>query len=90
MNNTDKDISNLDFPIAHVIREALSDLPQEQKNEVLGKDTEDEFVSQQVDVYLQELETAMHAGYDELGVKEIALQECLRAIRENDGKVFEA
>lgn len=90
MNDPEKDISNLDFPIARIIREALSDLPAEKKKEVLGSLTENEFISQGVDVYLQELETAMHGGYDELGAKEIALGECLHAMREDDGEVFEA
>lgn len=90
MNDTDKDISNLDFPIAPVIREALSDLPPGRKKEVLDQLTEDEFVSERVDIYLFELEAAMHAGYDELGAKEIALRECLHPIREDDGEVLEA
>lgn len=90
MNDPEKDISNLDFPIAQVIREALSELPADKKKEILGSLTENEFISQCVDVYLQELETAMHAGYDEIGAKEIALRECLHAMREDDGEVFEA
>ena len=90
MNDSDKDISNLDFPIAPVIREALSDLPRGRTTEVLGRLTEDEFVSERVDIYLFELEAAMHAGYDELGAKEIALRECLHPIREDDGEVLEA
>lgn len=90
MNDTDKDISNLDFPIASVIREALTDLTSNQKKEILGQLTEDEFVSARVDIYLSELEAAMLAGYDELGAKEIALRECLHPIREDDGEVFEA
>ena len=90
MNDPENDISNLDFPIAQVIREELSDLPANKKKELLGSGTENEFISQRVDVYLQELETAMHAGYDELGAKEIALRECLHAMREDDGEVFEA
>ncbi len=90
MNDADKDISNLDFPIASVIREALSDLPRGRKTTVLGRLTEDEFVSERVDIYLFELEAAMHTGYDELGAKEIALRECLHSIREDDGEVLEA
>lgn len=90
MNDPEKDIFNLDFPIAHIIREALSDLPADKKKEILGSLTENEFISQGVDVYLQELETAMHGGYDELGAKEIALRECLHGMGEDDGEVFEA
>lgn len=84
------DISNLDLPVAHVIREALSVVPKAKRKDILGTLSEDEFVSQQVDVYLHELEAAMHAGHDELGAKEIALKECLHAIRQDDGEVFKA
>lgn len=88
--NSGKEISNLEFPIAKVIRQELTEAPSVIREEILQTLSEDDFVSQQVDIYLQELETAMHAGYDELGAKEIAIQECLRAIRKNNGEVFEA
>jgi hypothetical protein len=83
MNNANE-ISNLDFPVSRVIRAALQDLPEEQQKTILGRMTEDEFVSHRVDVYLQSLETAMHNGYDETGAKEIALKECLAGINEAD------
>ncbi|MEX2233512.1 MAG: hypothetical protein WD824_15215 [Cyclobacteriaceae bacterium] len=90
MIDPEKDISNLDFPIAKVIREALSDLPPYLRKELLGSQPENEFISNRVDIYLLELENAMHAGYDELGSKEIALKECLHGLRQSDGEVFEA
>lgn len=83
MNNSNE-ISNLDFPVSHIIRAALNDLPEEYQKSILGKMTEDEFISHQVDVYLEALETAMHNGYDEAGAKEIALKECLAGISEGD------
>lgn len=83
MNNSNE-ISNLDFPVSRVIREALKDLSEEHRKSLLGKMTEDEFMSHRVDVYLAALETAMHNGYDEAGAKEIALKECLAGISEAD------
>lgn len=85
----DKDISNLDFPIAHVIRQALSDLTNEKRTELLKSTTVDEFISHRIDTYLQSLEAAMHAGYDESGAKEIALYDCLHGLNQNDGEVLE-
>ena len=90
MINPDKDISNLDFPVAGIVREALHSLSLQQKQELFNTQTEDEFVSSRVDVYLHELEAAMHSGYDELGAKEIALKECLHGITGDDGEVLEA
>lgn len=83
MNNSNE-ISNLDFPVSHAIRAALYDLVQEQQKTILGRMTEDEFISHRVDVYIEALETAMHSGYDEAGAKEIALKECLAGISEAD------
>ncbi|HRJ29758.1 MAG TPA: hypothetical protein PLV21_03940 [Cyclobacteriaceae bacterium] len=83
MNNSNE-ISNLDFPVNHIIRASLKDLSEEHRKSVLYKMTEDEFISHRVDVYLQSLETAMHNGYDEAGAKEIALTECLAGMREAD------
>lgn len=82
--NDPNQISNLDFPVSHAIRATLHDLQEEQQKTILDRMTEDEFVSQRVDVYLQSLETAMHNGYDEAGAKEIALKECLAGISEGD------
>jgi hypothetical protein len=82
MIDPDKDISNLDFPVSHVIREALRDLPEERRQEVLGPMNEDDFIIHRVDIYLKDLETAMHTGYDELGANEIALKECLAGLVE--------
>lgn len=90
MINPDKDTSNLDFPVAGIVREALQSLSFEQKQELFNAQAEDEFISTRVDVYLHELEAAMHAGYDELGAKEIALNECLHGITGDDGEVLEA
>lgn len=83
MNNPNE-ISNLDFPVSHIIRAALQDLSAEQQKSILGKMTEDEFISHRVDTYLEALETAMHNGYDEAGAKEVALKECLAGISEAD------
>jgi len=85
MENSENEISNLDLPVALVIREALSDLSTEIRNELQATLTEDEFVSLRVDVYLQAIETAMHNGFDELGAKEIALQECLTGLVHDNG-----
>jgi hypothetical protein len=90
MIDPEKDISNLDFPVAGVILEALSGLSTEKRQELLNAQPEDDFVSARVDVYLHELEAAMHAGYGELGAKEIALKECLHGITGDDGEVLEA
>lgn len=83
MNNPNE-ISNLDFPVSHIIRAALNDLPEEYQKSILGKMTEDDFISHRVDIYLEALEAAMHSGYDEGGAKEVALKECLAGIREAD------
>lgn len=83
MNNANE-ISNLDFPVSRVIRAAMKDLSEEHRKSILGKMTEDEFISHRVDVYLEALETEMHNGYDETGAKEIALKECLAGISEAD------
>jgi len=84
-----EEISNLDLPIGKVIREALHDLElQKQKElikELLGEMTEDQFVSHRVDLYLTEIEAAMHNGFEELGAKEIALKECLARLIEDNG-----
>ena len=85
MEDHQNEISNLDFPISNVIREVLNGLPKQRQAEILGAMSEDEFVSQRVEIYLQEIETAMHNGFDELGSKEISLRECLAGISEDDG-----
>lgn len=83
------EISNLDLPISKVIREALHDMQSQKQyeslKELLGEMTEDEFVSHRVDIYLTEIEAAMHTGFDELGAKEIALKECLAGLIEDNG-----
>ncbi len=89
MIDPDKDISNLDFPIAHVVRQALADLPDKRRAELLKSTPVDEIISHRVDIYLQSLEVAMHAGYDESGAKEIALNDCLHDLNQNDGEVLE-
>lgn len=85
MEDQQNEISNLDFPISNVIREALNYLPKQRQVETLGTMTEDEFVNHRVDIYLTEIESAMHNGFDELGSKEIALRESLAGISEDDG-----
>ncbi len=85
MINPEDGISNLDLPIAQIIRQALADLSPDKRLSVLASMTEDEFVSHCADIFLAELETAMHQGVDELGAKEIALKECLAPIREGNG-----
>jgi hypothetical protein len=85
MEDEQNEISNLDLPISNVIREALNGLSKQRQAEILGSMSEDEFVSHRVDIYLQEIETTMHNGFDELGSKEIALRECLAGISEDDG-----
>jgi hypothetical protein len=85
MDDQQNEISNLDLPISNVIRETLSGLSKQKQVEILGAMSEDEFVSHRVNIYLQEIETAMHNGFDELGSKEIALLECLAGISEDDG-----
>lgn len=74
------EISNLDFPVATTIRQALhqhNDVAQALLREQMS---EDEFVSHRVDIYLQTLEIAMHAGLEEAGAKEIALLESLTGL----------
>ncbi len=85
MEDQQNEISNLDLPISNVIREGLNGLSKQRQAEILGAMSEGEFVSHRVDIYLQEIETAMHNGFDELGSKEIALKECLAGISEDDG-----
>jgi len=69
------DISNGDVPQAQTIRQALDDLPDDKRSALLERLTVQEFISLRVDTYLQQLEQAMHAGYDELGAKEMAMNE---------------
>jgi hypothetical protein len=83
------EIFNLDLPISKVIREALHDLRSQKQSELikelLGEMTEDQFVNHRVDIYLTEVEAAMHNGFEELGAKEIALKECLTGFIEDNG-----
>lgn len=85
MEDQPNEISNLDLPISRVIREALHELDNQKRQDIVGLMTEDEFVSHRVDIYLNEIEVAMHQGIDELGSKEIAFKECLAGISEDDG-----
>ena len=64
MIKPEDDISNLDLPIAQIIRQALADLSPEKRKAILSSMTEDEFVSHCVDIFLAELETAMHQGHE--------------------------
>jgi hypothetical protein len=74
------DIPNLHLPIAAVILTQLNDLSPNRKHEVLNGQTEDDFVSDRVDIFLEGLDCALLAGYDELGAKELALKACLDGI----------
>jgi hypothetical protein len=85
MENSENTISNLDLPVAQVIRGALNDLAAEIRAELLDGLSEDDFISHRVDIYLTEIEAAMHSGLDELGSKEIALQACLAGLTNNHG-----
>lgn len=89
MIDPSNDISNIDLPVAQVIGQSLSDLPSALQIALLQSASADEFVSHRVDIYLQSLEDAMQAGYDESGAKEIALKECLHGLIQNDGEVLE-
>ncbi|MBS1554144.1 MAG: hypothetical protein JSU09_04395 [Bacteroidetes bacterium] len=74
------DIPNLDLPIATVILAQLNELTPNRKHEVLDGQTEDDFVSDRVDIFLEELDCALLVGCDELAAKEIALKACLAGI----------
>lgn len=74
------DIPNLHLPIATVILTQLNELTPNRKHEVLDGETEDDFVSDRVDIFLEELDCALLVGCDELAAKEIALQACLAGI----------
>jgi hypothetical protein len=89
MIDPSNDISNLDLPIAKVIRQAVSDLPSALQSVLLQAASADEFISHRVDIYLQSLEDAMHAGFEEAGAKEIALKDCLHGLMLDDGEVLE-
>lgn len=77
------DIPNLHLPIAAVLLSQLNDLSPNRKHEVLGGKTEEDFVSDRVDIFLEELEFALLAGYNEPGAKEIALKACLEGISDD-------
>ncbi|HNP94100.1 MAG TPA: hypothetical protein PKJ63_00680 [Cyclobacteriaceae bacterium] len=74
------DIPNLHLPIAAIILAQLNGLSPNRKHEVLNGHSEDDFVSDRVDIFLEELDSALLAGYDELGAKELALKACLDGI----------
>lgn len=74
------DISNLDMPVAAVLRQALTDLPTEMRSEVLEKMSEPEFVHYRVGVYLDEIERALLAGYTPAGAEELALKESMAGL----------
>lgn len=78
------DISNLHLPIAAIILTQLNELSPNRKHEVLDGETEENFVSDRVDIFLEELDSALLAGYDEMGAKEIALKACLDRITDSD------
>lgn len=74
------DIPNKELPIAQVIRESLTDCPKTIKNEVLAGMSEEEFIDHRVNIFLQSLETALHAGFHPSGAEEIAFQECMAGL----------
>ncbi len=74
------DIPNLHLPIAAVILTQLNELSPNRKHEVLKGQLEDDFISDRVDIFLEELDSALLAGYQEMGAKEIALKACLDGI----------
>ncbi len=78
------DIPNLHLPIAAIILTQLNELSPNRKHEVLDGETEENFVSDRVDIFLEELDNALLAGYDEMGAKEIALKACLDGITDSD------
>lgn len=76
-----QEISNLDLPFANLIRELLHALPTEKRSTVMGEMSEDEFISDRVDIYLNELSAALHAGLDEIGAIEVAKSESLKDLQ---------
>jgi len=83
MKRIHPEIANLDLPIASIIKAAVDSISQEAKLDLLSGIAEPDFISLRVDVYLDEIEHALYAGYDELGAKEVALTACLNGISEH-------
>lgn len=79
------DIPNKDLPIAQVIRESLTDCHISVRTEVLAGMSEEEFIDHRVDIFLQSLETALHAGFHPSGAEEIAFQECMVGLVNTSG-----
>ncbi len=76
------DFSNLDMPVAVIIRDALSSLAQQAKTCILESMSEDEFIEHRVDIYLQQVESAFITGNSTpSGAEEYALDECLAGLR---------
>lgn len=80
MKRIHPEISNLDMPVAVTIKQWLDNLAPTAKQKLLTDFSEPDFISQRVDIYLDEIEHAVQAGYDELGAKELALAACLHEI----------
>lgn len=74
------DIPNLHLPIATIILAQFNELSPNRKHEILNGQPEDDFISDRVDIFLEELDSALLAGYGEMGAKEIALKACLDGI----------
>lgn len=84
MTNPQHDILNRHLPIARAISDALHMLPDATRTELLDTLSENEFISERVDIYLAEWEKSIRAGFDELGAKEIAWKECTAGIVETN------
>ncbi len=78
------DIPNACLPVAVKIREALEKCTPEYKRELLEGMTETEFVDHRVDIFLDELERAIHSSnYTPAGAEEISMREAIGFIRGN-------
>lgn len=74
------DISKLNLPLVQTIRAAWQKLPEDERNTLLNKLSEQEFISHRVNIYLEQLQQAMHAGLSEQAAKEIAITEAMRGL----------
>jgi hypothetical protein len=83
------DIANSDMPIAEEIRQALKNCPPEELQTVLGDQTENEFVDERVEVYLESIEEAIQSGdYNSAGCIEVATAACLEGIPKSKDDSF--
>lgn len=75
------DIPNTETEIGRTIKMLLSDLSDQDRTHLLNGASEDTFITDRVDLYLSELTTALDAGLDELGAKEIARAEAFAGLQ---------